>query len=467
MTFTSHANGLVTNQNITIDGGVVDAGVGVNTFEAKIDNGSYAPVPFDPATGNFSFPTNLPLANQASDGSHTVTFQETDLLGKAGSTTFRFTIDTVPPAKPTFDLAKGTADIGPEDTSSSQVTLIGQAGPNLTVSVEGTTLTALTTGTGDFQIPGVTLTSGANSLTVADTDAAGNSNLSDPLAVTYTPQASPPPNAVIVWNQTTLNAIQTDGTDPVMASRGLAMVQAAVYDAVNNVEGTPAYYVSVAAPADADVNAAVGAAADVVLDYLYPAQQVTFDTLLASQLTTLTADQATTDGQAVGQAVGNAIVAMRANDGSKTFIDFVPGTAPGDWQPTAPMYAPALDPQGGNMTPFAMTSDSQFDPAGPPAITSAAWAAAVNQVESLGAVNSTTRTAAESQLAQFWNDGLGTYTPSGHWNQIAQTVTAQAGYSLVDDARLFAELDIQHGGCRHRHLEHQVPLRQRPPHHDH
>lgn len=121
---------------------------------------------------------------------------------------------------------------------------------------------------------------------------------------------------------------------------------------------------------------------------------------------------------------------------------FTPGTTPGDWQPTAPSFAPALDPQGANMTPWAMTSPSQFDTAGPPAITSQAWATAVNQIESIGSIDSTMRTAAETNLAKFWNDGVGTYTPSGHWNAIAETVAQQEGDSLVDDARLFAELDI-------------------------
>ena len=114
---------------------------------------------------------------------------------------------------------------------------------------------------------------------------------------------------------------RTDGTDPVMASRGLAMLQAAVYDAVNNVEGTPAYYVKVAAPADSSIAAAVDAAAHDVLLYLYPAQKATFDALLTSQLALLPSGQGTTDGEAVGQAVGNAIIAMRTNDGAtRSFI---------------------------------------------------------------------------------------------------------------------------------------------------
>ena len=63
----------------------------------------------------------------------------------------------------------------------------------------------------------------------------------------------------------------------------------------------------------------------------------------------------------------------------------------------------------------------------------------------LGAVNSTTRTADETQIAKFWNDGAGTYTPPGHWNAIAEQVAQQQGDSLSQDARLFAELNIAEG----------------------
>ena len=277
------------------------------------------------------------------DGKHALHLLATDAAGNVSQeTNFSFTLLTTPPAVPTFDLAAGTADLGAEQTSAGHVTLIGQAGPGDTVLLAGTSLSALVSGTGTFQIPGVALTSGANVLNLQAEDLAGNIGSSTALTVTYTPPtSSTPPNPVIVWNQATLNAIETDGTDPLMSSRALAMVQAAVYDAVNNVGGTPAYYVKVAAPADSSIDAAVDAAAHDVLGYLYPAQQATFDTLLTAQLALLPAGQGTTDGETVGQAVGNAIIAQRANDGAKTFDEFTPGTAAGDWQPTPPSYSPA------------------------------------------------------------------------------------------------------------------------------
>ena len=89
-------------------------------------------------------------------------------------------------------------------------------------------------------------------------------------------------------------------------------------------------------------------------------------------------------GVALGTSVANQILALRSHDGSNVKVNYVPGTGPGDWVPTPPAYAPAVDPQWGDVTPFALTSGSQFQPPPPPAITSAEYAQEVNQVEALG-----------------------------------------------------------------------------------
>ena len=89
-----------------------------------------------------------------------------------------------------------------------------------------------------------------------------------------------------------------------------------------------------------------------------------------------------------------------------------------------------------------MTSGSQFRPESQPALTSDNYTADFNQVKDLGSINSTTRTAEQTEIAQFWADGAGTFTPPGHWSQIAQNVAATKGNSLLDNARLFALLNI-------------------------
>ena len=223
------------------------------------------------------------------------------------------------------------------------------------------------------------------------------------------------------------------------------MVSASVYDAVNAIDRTPSYYVSLKAPAGASANAAVASASYTVLSYLYPGQQSTFDADLATTLASIPDGQSKIDGMAVGQSIANAIIAMRKDDGAINFVDYTPGSGPGVWQPTAPSFTPAENPQWATLKPFAMTSPSQFRPAAPPSLTSQQWADDANKTLSLGSVDSTTRTADETQSALFWNDKAGTYTPPGHWNAIAEQVAQQQGDSLAQDARLFAALNFAEG----------------------
>ncbi len=94
------------------------------------------------------------------------------------------------------------------------------------------------------------------------------------------------------------------------------------------------------------------------------------------------------------------------------------------------------------MTPFALTSGSQFQPPPPPAITSAQYAQDVNQVEMLGGTTSTVRTADETALARFWSDLPGTFDPPGHWNQITEIAALTAKTNLENSARALALVNI-------------------------
>ena len=188
-----------------------------------------------------------------------------------------------------------------------------------------------------------------------------------------------------------LNAIQQYASNPEYASRALAIVSAAMYDAENSVSGVSNYvYVHVTAPQGSSDIAAVAQAAHDAMVYLYPAQQSASDAQLATSLASVSDPAARANGISVGQQVAAAIIAMRANDGATNYVDYTPGTGNGVWQPTYPAYMPAENPQWATLTPFMMTSDSQFRPAGPPALGSAQWVSDYNQVKSLGAVNSTT-----------------------------------------------------------------------------
>jgi membrane-associated phospholipid phosphatase len=247
---------------------------------------------------------------------------------------------------------------------------------------------------------------------------------------------------VYVWNANALEAIRVDKTAPPAAARDLAILQVAVDDAVNSIDRTHTPdHILVSAPAGASARAAADAAAARVLSSLFPAHAATFGRALVASLGTLPADAARDEGALVGRQVADAILSWRSTDGSDAHVTYTPGTAPGLWQPTPPAFAPALLPQWGHVTPFVLSSPSLFRPPGPPPLGSRAFAAALNQVESLGRADSTTRTADQTQIAEFWADGAGTATPPGHWNEIATQVASARGLSLDRAAHLFAALD--------------------------
>ena len=152
--------------------------------------------------------------------------------------------------------------------------------------------------------------------------------------------------------------------------------------------------------------------------------------------------QSKTDGIALGEAIANQVIALRANDGWDNFTVFVGGTDVGEWRPTPPMYQVAMEPQWATLTPFALTSPDQFLPPGPPDLTSQAYADSVNKTKDLGAIDSATRTADQTEIARFWADGLGTYTPPGAWLQIAEQTAQDQGLSVAQTARLMAQLSV-------------------------
>ena len=250
-------------------------------------------------------------------------------------------------------------------------------------------------------------------------------------------------DVVTDWNSAALDAIRTDRVTPPQASRLLAILHVAIYDAVNGVKRThEPYFVTDKAPGGASVVAAAAAAGHQVLAELFPAHQDAFDALYAANLDTVADGPQERFGVAWGESVAIAILDLRRNDHSTDVVPYAPRTDPGFWQPTPPANAPALLPQWAIVTPFAMITPEQFRPDPPPPLDSDRWASDYNLTKDLGSATSTVRTPEQTAIAQFWADGAGTVTPPGHWNVIAQDVGEQMGTNLEENARLFALLNI-------------------------
>jgi len=253
--------------------------------------------------------------------------------------------------------------------------------------------------------------------------------------------APKPVSQVIQWNRTLLVIVRTPGAQPatVHPTRSFAIMHAAIYDAVNAIDGThKPYLVRLSVSHFASQEAAAAAAAHEVLVKLYPSFQVTLDTQFQQALAQLP-NGGKADGVSIGNTVADQILGLRANDGSNAQpIPYVFGNSPGDYQSTPPNFP--KQPQfthWSRVTPFALETADQFRPGGPPKLTSDRYADAFDQVKSLGIAGGTTATADQALTGRFWNGAIQNY-----WNEIAQTAALAHDLTTAANARLFALLNF-------------------------
>jgi hypothetical protein len=254
-------------------------------------------------------------------------------------------------------------------------------------------------------------------------------------------QATTPVSQVMQWNKQLLVIVRTSGAQPatIHPTRSFAIMHAAIYDAVNAIDGThKPYLVRLSASHFASQEAAAAAAAHEVLVKLYPSFQATLDTQFQQALAQLPNGRQV-EGINIGKTVADRILALRANDGSNAQpIHYVFGSAPGDYQSTPPNFPP--QPQfthWSRVKPFALESADQFRPGGPPRLTSDRYADAFDQVKSLGIADSTTATGDQALTGSFWNGAIQNY-----WNEIAQTAALAHDLTTAKSACLFALLNL-------------------------
>ncbi len=379
------------------------------------------------------------------DGVHTLHVLARDRRGNVRTQNLTFTLDTLAPSMAQLDLAPSSdsGTKGDRQTRDAQVLLAGVTEANSFVTIDGLGTAARSAGDGVFRLTNVPLMPGTNSFALTVTDLAGNLFQAQH-DITRADEAAVS-DPVLRWNEAVLAAIKLDATPPPSATRAMALVSLAMLDVVSAVEGTPGYFVSLPAPAGISLEAALSSAAQRVMNYLYPAQGVSIQAVQTAALAEIADGAPKTQGIAFGNLLADAVIALRAGDGWDAYVENVPGSAPGAWQETGPMFAKALLPQWGDLTPFAVSDVAALVPPAPPALSSAEYAESLNEVQLLGRATGSARTADQTQIARFWADGSGTYTPPGHWNQIAAQFAAARGLSVGENARLFAMLNAALG----------------------
>jgi hypothetical protein len=265
---------------------------------------------------------------------------------------------------------------------------------------------------------------------------------------TATAQAQNIENAATTWNRIASSAIMNPapggaGQAPHVAVLSLAMVQGAVYDAVNAIDGSrQPYLVAPSAEPWYSMEAAVAAAAFRVLVGLFPAQETALLVEYDASLASIDDGPAKAGGIAVGEASAAAMLAARANDGRFGPFTVVQGFDPGDWRlapPQGPTGIVARDPAPwvGNVDPFIVPRVETLRTDGPNPLASVAYADDFNEVKELGSLTSTKRTADQTAAAIFWQD-----SGIAIWNRVYRSLAGSEDLDIVDSARLYAMTNL-------------------------
>ncbi len=240
------------------------------------------------------------------------------------------------------------------------------------------------------------------------------------------------------WNEIAINAILPNGP-PFTAQRFMAIVQLAVFEAVNATTGKYEPYLgTVVSPSGASAEAAAVTAAHGVLVAYFPAQTATLNAHRDASLATIPDGQAKTDGIAVGVAAAAAMVADRANDGSAPPLVHIPDNADVyEWQIT-PGCTGGVFRHWPNLKPFAIEGPTQFRSEPPPALGSGLYAQDYNEVQAVGGMNSPLRSQDRTEVARLYAVGPAHWT----WNYVLLQIASTRNDEITKTARTMAVMNM-------------------------
>jgi hypothetical protein len=248
-------------------------------------------------------------------------------------------------------------------------------------------------------------------------------------------------DVVLRWNQLLQSTLPPPGNP--QTPRTYSMMHIAMFDAINAIEREFEPYRVRLRPGSGSTRAAAAQAAHDVLVVLNESSQQAYDEALAAELGG-SPSGFVRRGAEIGARVAKEILAWRENDGwiVPAFPPYSEPLLPGRWQPTPPANAAATFTHLQHAVPMALLSATQVLPSPPPSLTSARYAADLNEVKLLGKSDSAVRTEEQTTLSRLWS-GVGTTTGFfSVWNNVARDVVLARNLSLVEAARVFVLVNV-------------------------
>ncbi|MAI73400.1 MAG: chloroperoxidase [Rhodopirellula sp.] len=259
-------------------------------------------------------------------------------------------------------------------------------------------------------------------------------------------------DVVLQWNDrfTDVAKATTSNQNPGYASRAMAMLNIAIYDALslasNGSSETYFDYSAILNPSSSNLRPDVVAshAAQTVLQSLYPDGSDILNGSMDEMFEAHSRDPRFEASRSLGEMIGNEVLAARANDGSdaETVYNHESGAGTFQTDPLNPDIS-VWGPAWGSVDPFAISAVEDFRPVTTPDLTSEQYAASYAEVKELGSVDSVVRTADQTEAGIFWaydREGMG--TPLTLYNQVLKNIAEQEGNTLHENAALFAQASI-------------------------
>jgi hypothetical protein len=247
-------------------------------------------------------------------------------------------------------------------------------------------------------------------------------------------------DVVTDWNHTAIEVMKAAGVAGNPWTRNMAMMNVAMSDAVNTVQGRYTRF-AYQGPSisNASAEAAAASAARDLLLRVVPAQKESIDKAYEASLKPIPAGNAKASGIAVGEQASAAVFADRANDQTNVPDAYRPVTTPGVWIPTVlPLF-----PQYAQAKPWGLERADVFRPGPPPTLSSALYARDFNETKEMGGVKSTKRTPEQTEAVKFWTQT--NITPA--WFFAAEQLGTARKLDLADNARVFALLSMAFGNA--------------------
>jgi hypothetical protein len=242
------------------------------------------------------------------------------------------------------------------------------------------------------------------------------------------------------WNALARELVTIDRTSPPVAGRAYAYLSVAQYASALAARGIrPGAVPSLESLRDAHSpsRAAIATASAHVLGALFPSHAARIDHALAADLSALRGQSidipAIERAAAIGARIAASLQARADGDGWNAAWTGAPPNGDGYWTGAEPQL-----PMWGLVRPWLWESGSELRAPPPPAFDSQEFREALAEVRQIAE----TRTAAQMETARFWADGAGTYTPPGHWNEIASQLIRESGWSDLNAAHALALMNV-------------------------